>query len=415
MFTIYDPKEQIWPIKVWLENVGQIEETCLQQAKNLANFPFAYKWISLMPDTHSGYGMPIGGVVATENVIIPNAVGVDIGCGMVFVQTNIPAETIISVDTPNGKLAQSIIGDILRNIPTGFGHHKIKRECASVLRFSQKLTKKQETGLARDLVKELDNACFQVGTLGSGNHFIELQTDEQGYLGIMVHSGSRNVGYTICHFFNKLAKELNKKDRSPVPPQWDLAYLLVDSESGREYIRWMNLALEFARENRAQMMDTVLDIVLRQAAKYAGFTSVELSDRVNCHHNYAAHEEHYGKMVWVHRKGAIRAGKKELGIIPGAMGISSYLVSGRGNPESFSSCSHGAGRQMSRTEAKQKFSVQETIADLNSLGVFLGKVKKSDVGEESRFAYKDLDFVIANELDLIEPLRRLKTLAVVKG
>jgi tRNA-splicing ligase RtcB len=415
MFTIYDPAEQKWPIKVWLENAGQIEEACLQQAKNLSNFPFAYKWIALMPDTHSGYGMPIGGIVATENVIIPNAVGVDIGCGMVFVQTNIPAEIIISVDTPSGKLAQSMIGDILRCIPTGFEHHRIKRECASVRRFSRNSSKQQNTGLARQLMKELDNACFQVGTLGSGNHFIELQTDEQGYLGIMVHSGSRNVGYTICHFFNHLAKELNQSYQMPVPPQWDLAYLLIESDSGREYIRWMNLALEFARENRAQMMDTVIDIVRRQTAKYAGFTDVELSDRVNCHHNYAAHEEHYGKMVWVHRKGAIRAGKGDLGIIPGAMGISSCLVKGRGNPESFSSCSHGAGRQMSRTEAKKKFSVQETIADLKSLGVFLGKVKKSDVGEESRFAYKDLDFVIANELDLIEPLRRLKTLAVVKG
>jgi tRNA-splicing ligase RtcB (3'-phosphate/5'-hydroxy nucleic acid ligase) len=415
MFTIFDPAEQKWPIKVWLENVGQIEEACLQQAKNLANFPFAYKWIALMPDTHSGYGMPIGGVVATENVIMPNAVGVDIGCGMVFVQTNIPAETIMSADTPNGKLAQSIIGDILRNIPTGFEHHRIKRECASVRRFSLNSSKQQNSGLTQQLMKELDNACFQVGTLGSGNHFIELQTDEQGYLGIMVHSGSRNIGYTICHFFNQMAKELNKKDRSPVPPQWDLAYLLVESESGREYIRWMNLALEFARENRAQMLDTVIDIVSRQAAKYAGFTNIELSDRVNCHHNYAAYEEHYGKMVWVHRKGAIRAGKGELGIIPGAMGINSYLVKGRGNPESFCSCSHGAGRQMSRTEAKQKFSVQDTIADLKSLGVFLGKVKKSDVGEESRFAYKDLDFVIANELDLIVPVRKLKTIAVVKG
>ncbi len=415
MFTIYNPADQKWPIKVWLENAGLIEETCLQQAKNLANFPFAYKWIALMPDTHSGYGMPIGGVVATENVIIPNAVGVDIGCGMVFVQTNIPAETIISVETPSGKLAQSIIGDILRNIPTGFEHHKTRRECASVQNFAKKLTAKQKTGLASDLLKELDAACFQVGTLGSGNHFIELQTDEQGYLGIMVHSGSRNIGYTICHFFNRLAKELNKNYATPVPPQWDLAYLETDSESGREYITWMNLALEFARENRTQMMDAVIDTVCRQTAKYAGFANIELSDRVNCHHNYAAYEEHYSKMVWVHRKGAIRAGKGELGIIPGAMGISSYLVRGKGNPESFCSCSHGAGRQMSRTEAKQKFSVQDTIADLKSLGVFLGKVKKSDVGEESRFAYKDLDFVITNELDLIEPLRRLKTIAVVKG
>jgi tRNA-splicing ligase RtcB len=231
----------------------------------------------------------------------------------------------------------------------------------------------------------------------------------------MVHSGSRNVGFTICHFFNKKAKELNLQWNSPVPPAWDLAYLPADSDIGEEYIRWMNFALDFAKENRAKMMETVIDIVKTQVAKYAGFTDIELSERVNCHHNYASYEEHYGKMVWVHRKGAIRAGKGELGIIPGAMGEYSYLVKGRGNPESFHSCSHGAGRQMSRSEAKKKFGVQETIADLKSMGIFLGKSKKSDVGEESRFAYKDIDFVIANELDLIEPVRKMKTLAVVKG
>jgi tRNA-splicing ligase RtcB len=415
MFTIYNPEGQTWPIKVWLEDISQLDETCLQQAKNLSNLPFAHKWIALMPDTHSGYGMPIGGVIATENVIIPNAVGVDIGCGMVFVQTNIPAELILSVQTPSGKLVQAIVGDILRNIPTGFEHHKSKQPCASAMNFARNLTEEQKTGLACDLVKELDEACYQVGTLGSGNHFIELQTDDQGYLGIMVHSGSRNIGFTICHFFNDLAKELNKQAGSPIPPQWDLAYLSVDSDAGKEYIRWMNLALEFARENRARMMETVINIVRRKVEKYTGFTDIELSDQVNCHHNYAAYEEHYGKIVWVHRKGAIRAGKGELGIIPGAMGSSSYLVKGRGNPESFCSCSHGAGRLMSRAEAKERFSIEDTIIDLRSRGVFLGKVNKTDVGEESRFAYKDLDFVIANELDLIEPLRKLKGLAVVKG
>ncbi len=415
MFIINEPNEQIVPIKVWLENIGQLDADCLRQAKNLSNLPFAHRWIALMPDTHSGFGMPIGGVVATKEVIIPNAVGVDIGCGMVFVQTDIPVEPLLSVETPNGVLAKAIVGDILRNIPTGFEHHKKRHKCAAVETFEASLTDRQKGGFAQGLLQELEKAKFQVGTLGSGNHFIELQTNEEGKLGLMVHSGSRNVGFTICHFFNNLAKDLNRQWRSPVPAEWDLAYLPVDTEYGEEYIKWMNFALEFAKENRARMMQEVIDVVLDRTAKYAGIKDVKLSDRINCHHNYASHEEHYGKKVWVHRKGAISAREGELGIIPGAMGSTSYLVKGKGNPESFCSCSHGAGRLMSRSAAKKKFGVQETIEDLKTLGVFLGKVKRSDVGEESRFAYKDLDFVIKNELDLVEPIGKLKTLAVVKG
>lgn len=415
MFTIYDPKEQRWPIKVWLENRDQLDETCLQQAKNLSNLPFAREWIALMPDTHSGFGMPIGGVLATEGVLVPNAVGVDIGCGMMFLQTSVPVELLKRVDTPNGKLAQAIVGDILRNIPTGFEHHKKKQECKAVKDFEQELTDRDRTGMTKILIPELENGCYQIGTLGGGNHFIELQADEKGYLGIMVHSGSRNLGYKICNFFNGLAKDLNKGTLPLVPPEWDLAYLEIENEAGQEYIRWMNLALDFAKENRERMMDVVVTIVNRQLAKHAGVKNIELSESIHCHHNYASLEQHYGKKVWVHRKGAIRAAKGEWGIIPGAMGGRSFLVQGKGNPESFCSCSHGAGRLMSRTEAKERYSVQETLEDLNDLGVFLGKQRKKDVAEESRFAYKNLDFVIANELDLIQPIRSLKTLAVVKG
>ncbi|MBC3805643.1 hypothetical protein GH808_14630 [Acetobacterium fimetarium] len=202
---------------------------------------------------------------------------------------------------------------------------------------------------------------------------------------------------------------------SVVPLQWDLAYLSTDSETGKDYLRWMNLAMAFANENRWHMMRVVIGIVKRLAEKYAGITELECSKPISCHHNYAAYEEHYGKKVWIHRKGAIRAGDGELGIIPGAMGTYSYLVKGKGNPESFLSCSHGAGRIMSRHAAKAQFSVDRTINDLKSRGVFLGKQKKLDVSEETRFAYKEIEFVIANELDLIEPVKRLKTMAVVKG
>lgn len=415
MFTIINPQEQKWPIKVWLENEGQIESACLEQAENLSNLPFIYKWVTLMPDSHSGFGMPIGGVIATENVIIPNAVGVDIGCGMNFVQTDIQTETLTAIDTPNGNLIQALVGDILRNIPTGFEHHRHKHECSSATNFINNLTQKQRLEIPEILKKEIDDACCQVGTLGGGNHFIELQTDDRGYLGIMIHSGSRNIGKKICAYFNDYARMLNKRDHSPVPAQWDLAYLSTESETGKAYIRWMNLAMDFAKENRDQMMDVVTDRICDLVGKYAGITKIEFSEAISCHHNYAAYEEHYGKMVWVHRKGAIRAGKGEMGIIPGAMGAYSYLVMGKGNPESFQSCSHGAGRRMSRTAARKKFTVQETINDLKSLGVVLGKSKKGDVSEETRFAYKDIDFVITNELDLIEPKHRLKTIAVVKG
>jgi tRNA-splicing ligase RtcB len=231
----------------------------------------------------------------------------------------------------------------------------------------------------------------------------------------MVHSGSRNIGYKICHYFNDRAKEINRQEISSVPSRWDLAYLSTDSEIGKDYLLWMNLAMEFANENRWHMMRAVIDSVKKLVKKYTGIAGIEFSKPISCHHNYAAYEEHYGKKVWVHRKGAIRAGNGELGIIPGAMGTYSYIVEGKGNPESFLSCSHGAGRIMSRNAAKARFSVDRTINDLKSLGVFLGKQKKLDVSEETRFAYKEIDMVIANELDLIEPVKRLKTIAVIKG
>lgn len=415
MFTIFNPEEQKWPIKVWLENEGQIGEECLQQAKNLANLPFIHQWVVLMPDTHSGYGMPIGGVIATEKVIIPNAVGVDIGCGMSFVQTNIPVKRLIEIETPNGKLGQAIAGDILRNVPTGFEHHKKKQQCESVTNFLMNLAPEEKAGMPQELMAELEDAYYQVGTLGSGNHFIELQTDDRGFLGIMVHSGSRNLGFKICHYFNNLAKEINRQEQSSIPPEWDLAYFSTENELGKLYLRWMQLAMDFAEENRNQMMEKVLGIVRLWVKKYAGINHITFSDAVHCHHNYASLEEHYGKTVWVHRKGAISAEEGEMGIVPGAMGTYSYLVRGKGDLESFHSCSHGAGRRMSRLDAREQFSVQDTILDLKALGVFLAKAKRTDVGTESRFAYKAIDFVLSQELDLVEPVRRLKTIAVIKG
>lgn len=400
MFTLYNSNKQLKPIKIWLNNIEEIESECLQQALNLSNLPFVHHWVALMPDTHAGYGMPIGGVIATKDVIIPNAVGVDIGCGMAVVETNLRRE-LLSED-----ILLKLVGNIMRNIPTGFEHHKNKQESKVLDDF---INNNKHKGQPQELVKEIDRGYYQLGTLGSGNHFIELQVDEDDRVFVMLHSGSRNFGLKVAKHFNNLAKAINEKMGSKIPREFDLAYLTIESKEGQDYIKWMNLALDFAQENRHLMLTKVKDEIGKL------FPQVIYSNEVNAHHNYAAFEEHFGEQVWVHRKGAISAQKDELGIIPGAMGSFSYLVTGLGNPESFYSCSHGAGRKMSRKKAIKEIPVEATINDLKELGVVLGKRKKQDISEESRFAYKDIEDVINKELDLITPLKKLRTIAVIKG
>lgn len=416
MFVLYDESKQRKSIKIWLNNKEEVEEACLEQAMNLANLPFVHKWVSLMPDTHAGYGMPIGGVLATTDVIIPNAVGVDIGCGMAFIQANIPAELLRNTETPNGILAQAIIGNVLRNVPVGFAKHNQMQDSITLADMDTDLSWDAQKAKYPELAEQcFPNAWYQIGTLGGGNHFIELQADENDHVAIMIHSGSRNLGKQVADFFNKKAVELNKQWYSDVPAEWKLPFLPVNSEIGQDYIKWMQLAMDFAKENRDKMMQQTKSVLYNMVKKYTGFTGIEESLSVNAHHNYAAIEHHYGKNVWVHRKGAIRARKGELGIVPGAMGSYSYIVEGLGNEESFMSCSHGAGRKMSRKKAREEFPVEQTIVDLKEQGVYLGKHNKADVSEESRFAYKDIDAVIENELDLIKPIKKLKTVAVIKG
>ncbi|GMQ63678.1 RtcB family protein [Vallitalea maricola] len=411
MFVIYNKEKNRIPIKIWVEDKSKIENECMAQATNLSNLPFLHKWVCLMPDTHTGKGMPIGGVIAAENVIIPNAVGVDIGCGMAFIQTNIPVRLLKETKTPNGTLLQGIIGDILRNIPVGFSHHTSRQECKILDDAIKNLGIYQD---AKDLIPELEDGYYQIRTLGGGNHFIELQEDEQGLVCIMLHTGSRHFGYKICDYYHKLARELNTRWFSSVPDEYRLAFLPVNTKEGQDYINWMSLALGFASENRSQILDNVINIVNKWVKKHCDFNT-DYTDLINCHHNYAAIEHHYGKNVWVHRKGAIRVRENELGIIPGAMGSYSYIVKGKGNPESFHSCSHGAGRLMSRKKAMETFGVDEVINDLKASEVIIGKRSKKDIPEESKFAYKDIDTVINNELDLIEPIKKLKTIGVVKG
>jgi len=410
MFEIKNIENQTVPVKVWLENEKQLDQGCLEQAVNLSRLPFIHQWVALMPDTHQGIGMPIGGVVATKDVIIPNAVGVDIGCGMAYIQTDIGVKGIKRTRTGSGTLLQTIIGEVLRTIPVGYSHHK-KRQSSVVIDKAKKAI--GNYGDYESLINELEDGYFQIGTLGGGNHFIEFQEDERGKLGIMIHSGSRHFGYNICHYFHKLAVEQNEQEGTPLLDK-SLSYLRTESKVGLDYIQWMHLAMDFAKENRDIMMQRVQEIVERHVERHFG-REAGFYNYINCHHNYASLEEHYGEKVWVHRKGAIRAQKGEKGIIPGAMGSYSYLVEGLGNPESFCSCSHGAGRRYSRKAATDKFSVEKVMLDLKSQDVILGKHTKKDVAEESRFAYKDIEEVMQSQADLVKSNKRLKTIGVVKG
>jgi len=410
MFVITNEKIRV-PVKVWLPDETHTDEGCLEQAYHLANLPFLYKWVSLMPDTHVGMGMPIGGVIATDGVVIPNAVGVDIGCGMAFIGTDVKVDEIREVTTGNGSLIQGIVGDILRNVPVGFNRHKNIRSCITLDTALESMHKYEKN---HELVGQIEAGYYQVGTLGGGNHFIELQEDDEGYLGVMIHSGSRNFGKQVCDYFHNTARELNKKWRSEVPDEWRLAFLPIDIAEGEQYIDWMNLALDFAAENRSKMMIAVRAIIEKWIGKHTDI-SINYTNEINCHHNYAAIEHHYGKNVWVHRKGATRARAGELAVIPGAMGSYSYVVEGLGEEMSFCSSSHGAGRKYSRKGAMQNFTTEEVIVDLQKQGVILGKNNKNDVAEESRFAYKDIDEVMENQKDLVRPVKKLKTIGVVKG
>ena len=410
MFVLYNEKTK-YPVKIWLENEGQLEENCLEQAYHLSQLPFIHKWVCLMPDTHAGKGMPIGGVIATKNVIIPNAVGVDIGCGMDFIPTNIRVDDIRDVQTGNGTLIQTMISNIMREIPLNTERYKTPQHSETLDRAKQEMEKYEKNA---ELIPLIEDGYYQVGSLGGGNHFIELQEDQEGYLCIMIHSGSRHLGKAICDYFHEKARELNRKWYSEVKDEYRLAFLPVQSEEGQQYIHWMNLALDYAFENRAHMLDKTCAIVKAQIEKHTG-QAVAFGDEINCHHNYAALENHYDANVWIHRKGATRVREGELAVIPGAMGSYSYVVEGKGCKESFCSSSHGAGRSYSRSGAMKEFSVEKVMVDLKEQGVVLGKRKKNDVAEECRFAYKDIDQVMAQQEDMVTPIRKLKTVGVVKG
>ena len=389
------------PIKSWCET---IEDGALGQAINLAKHPVVYHHVSLMPDCHLGYGMPIGGVIACENAIIPNAVGVDIGCGMGVIQTNMIRQTI------NQGQLQKLVVKIKKMIPCGEGKaHQQKQTWDG---FSENLTDYQDRKWMTEHVKKLANR--NLGTLGGGNHFIEIQSDENGLIWLMIHTGSRHLGNVIAKYYNDIAKQINVNMNASIPNN-DLAFLPLPSTEGDNYIQDMNLALKYAKENRRRIMNQFV------SAFRSIFPNTSIEPAINIHHNYAALESHFSKKVWIHRKGATSAKKGEIGIIPGSMGTPSYIVRGLGNEESFNSCSHGAGRLLGRRNASRTLTVKE--CDRAMKGIIFddwhklkrGKEKgKHDLGEAPQ-AYKNIDSVINSELNLIEPLIKLTPLAVIKG
>jgi tRNA-splicing ligase RtcB len=380
------------PIKLWLDNV---EPDTMQQARNLANLPFIHRHVALMPDAHLGYGMPIGGVMATKGVVVPNAVGVDIGCGMCTVRTS-----LTSISTENLK---RVLGEIRRTVPLGFKHHRHGQNP----RLMPKVDKEQFADM-KVVPREYKSALTQIGTLGGGNHFIEVQKGSDGHLWLMIHSGSRNLGYKVANHYNRLAAELNRKWGSKISPKWQLAFLPLDEMVGQLYLMEMQYCVDFAYANRLLMMERVKDALQLVS------TPVYFDQVINIAHNYAAREQHFGKEVFVHRKGATRAREGEIGIVPGSQGTPSYLVRGKGNEESFTSCAHGAGRKMGRKQAQRQLDLQQERKRLEEQGI-LHSIRHTRDLDEAAGAYKDIDQVIDNQLDLVEVLVELKPLAVIKG
>jgi tRNA-splicing ligase RtcB (3'-phosphate/5'-hydroxy nucleic acid ligase) len=393
------------PIKMWTRGVP-VEDEAKQQLANAARLPIVFKHIAAMPDVHLGIGATVGSVIPTLRAIIPAAVGVDIGCGMMACKTTLHAN-----DLP-GNLA-ALRGAIERAVPHGGGPRSRRRDPGAWENPPETVDQ-----IWAGLVDEFDALCElhprikntnnrkHLGTLGTGNHFIEVCLDELGFVWFMLHSGSRGVGNAIGTHFIALAKKDAEQHQRNLPDQ-DLAYFEEGAQYFGDYVRGVSWAQKFAAKNREVMMANLIATV-RQVITKPFESHVEA---VNCHHNYVQQERHFGEDVFVTRKGAVSAKRGELGIIPGSMGARSYIVRGLGNPQSFESCSHGAGRVMSRTKAKKLFTVADHIKATE--GVECRKDK--DVIDEIPMAYKDIDAVMAAQKDLVEVVHTLKQVVCVKG
>ncbi len=381
-------------VKSW---VTELDEHGRQEVYNLCRLPFVFHHIALMPDAHGGKGMPIGGVLATKNAVIPNAVGVDIGCGMCAVKTSVRVDEL----TPE-ILRKGILRGIRKQIPLGRDRHKTPQS-------EEYMPQGFDIDATTTVVaRQINAARKQIGTLGGGNHFIELQRDDEGYLWIMIHSGSRNLGKQVGEFYNQKAEMLNRRWYSSVVSDLSLPFLPVKSDEFSQYWAEMEYCVEFALCNRRLIMHRIQEVI--------GDTipDTRFEPMINIAHNYAAWENHFGENCIVHRKGATLATAGTVGIIPGSQGTCSYITEGLGNPESFMSCSHGAGRRLSRTEARNTLSLQDEIARLDSLGIVHAVRSKADL-DESTGAYKDIDEVMAAQSDLVRIRTRLTPIAVIKG
>ena len=394
------------PIKSWTRGV-LVEDKARQQLRNIASMPFVHKHVAAMPDVHWGVGATVGSVIATKNAIIPAAVGVDIGCGMMAVRT-----TLTASDMPDSL--GHIRAEIEKAVPHGRTDNGKRNDRGAFsdlpavheLRWSGLSDRYDKIIQKHPKAKGYNNANH-LGTLGTGNHFIEVCLDESGYVWVMLHSGSRGPGNRIGSYFIESAKrEMERWHINEYLPDQDLSYLVEHTELFDDYIEAVQWAQDFALENRRAMMGATLHALTHHLPP---FTVTD--EAVNCHHNYVEKENHYGANVWVTRKGAVRARNSDLGIIPGSMGTGSFIVRGKGNPESFCSCSHGAGRAMSRGAAKKAITLEDHAKAMQGIEARLD----DGVIDESPKAYKDISAVMAAQDDLIEVVHTLRQIINVKG
>ena len=389
--------EGLVPVKVYTGEM-ELEPAARAQLVNISRLPIVHHHVAAMPDVHLGIGATVGSVIPTKRAIIPAAVGVDIGCGMMAARLSLTANEL------DEQSLKKTFGQISRDVPVGFDQHRDARDAAKHFRKSLTRVMEKHPGIGKRVGKN-SHWAQQLGTLGGGNHFIEVCLDESNRVWVMLHSGSRGIGNAIGSYFIELAKKDSMKNNVHLPDA-DLAYFPEGAKHFHDYVEAVGWAQDYARANRAEMMELVLDGMRRH------LPSFEVTDEaVNCHHNYVEHEEHFGERVWLTRKGAIRARVGELGIIPGSMGARSYIVRGKGSAESFHSCAHGAGRLMSRNAAQKKFSLQDLQAQTE--GVICRKDK--GVIDEIPGAYKNIDEVMANQSDLVEVVHTLKQVICVKG
>lgn len=395
------------PVKIWTDDIDQAS---IDQLTNIGNMPFIHKHVAAMPDVHLGKWATIGSVIATKGAVIPAAVGVDIGCGMMAVRTSLTAN-----DLPDDL--HSLRCDIESAIPHGRtnnggaddkGGWSKEEEIPSIVSNAW-------IQIASEYTKIIDkhpkangyNTWQHMGTLGTGNHFIEICLDESGHVWAMLHSGSRGAGNRIgTYFIEKAKEEMQRYYIDQYLPDQDLSYLVEHTELFDDYVNAVEWAQKFAELNRQVMMDRILNVMIKH---FGVFDCIDLA--INCHHNYIARENHFGSNVIVTRKGAIRARKEDYGIIPGSMGAKSYIVRGKGNEESFHSCSHGAGRKIGRKEAERQFTVSDLVAQTEGIECPKDQARVDEIPA----AYKDIDTVMHNQLDLVEVVHTLKQVVNIKG